>query len=551
MKRKFRQRQWKGLLPQSTEILGALARLCDWQPVRSARERTWRKFCQGEHIDGRTRRAIVEEMIENLVRKLGSFQAPDARVEPLAQEQARQALSELLIVHAALWDLMCQKLQGAMPAQPTAFTTTVALRLAVVEVAMRLGGLFQLHGVNLQFPANLGEDPVDVHRLLLPYVLRAVLKEAGITRMALAEALGVSKEAVDQWLESKTLIPSQRIDEIAQLVASKKDLHGNTLALGMRAVRKVSQALMPLAELIGEDELGRLLLGLMRLLAVTQVTLQGHLPTLGAEARAEALATLIAVGGHSPLGVVLRTAMQEKVTHESWTRAIATPPGLWMQFLGDVSAVETAFTRVRTFFTEQDFPVPEQQQERLRQQVLLPRDSPENPYAPLFALPPGQGALVYLAYLWKSFESVDVYSLDPKELQNLGVLAQVSGLMVEISEGQVKTLADDLRWRCLGLFILGCMRIGQTLVATENLPEMKLWADRMMKALRGLPPFPSAPSPEAQPIFKTLRLLKQIQEELDEGKTPTVGPTDFDFINDLKPPAKAEAPVAAAPPPPA
>jgi hypothetical protein len=535
MKRKLRQRQWKGLLPQSSEILGALARLCEWQPTHSARERTWRKFCQGEHIDGKTRRGIVEEMAESLIRKLGPSQ--NIYAEDLTQEQARQGLSSLLLFHAAYWDLMCKKLQDALPAKATAFTTTVALRLAVVEMAMRLGGMFQLHGVVVEFPADLSERSVNVHRLILPYVLRMVLKEADITRMALAEELEVTKEAVDQWLESTALIPPERIDDIVEVLSEKTGLDAAALSMGLRALRKVSQALMPLADRVGEEEVGRLLQGLFRLVAIAQATLVERTASLKDTARREALGVLITSGGESPLGAALREEMLKQFPDGAWKRAIATPPGRWMQFLGDVAAVETVSARVRRFYTEQGFPLSEQEQEQILQHTLLSRESPENLYAPLYALPADQGALAYVLHLWRCFKSINSHEMADTELQTLGVIAEVTGLVVEIAEGEVKTLAEDLRWRCITLFILGCMGIGQEHLKNQNEPEMKLWSERMLKALRGLPPFPDEPSPELVPLFQVLRLLKQTQEELDAGKMPTVKPSDYDFIKDLNRPA--------------
>jgi hypothetical protein len=547
MKRKFRQLRWKGLLPQSCEILGALARLCDWQPVHSAGERTWRKFCHGEHLHGGTRRAIVEEMAESLIRKLELTH--NAQGEALAPESAKQGLVGLLVAHATWWDLLlCERLQAALPVQPSAFTTTVALRLAVVELAMRLCGVFLLNGVKLTFPADLFERQVDAHRVLLPYVLREVLKAAGVTRMALAEALEVTKEAVDQWLESKAIIPPQRIDDIAEVISSKTGLNAIHMGLGLRAVRQMSLVFMPLAELIGKEELERLLLALVQLMAVGQATVLERTASLEDEARREALGLLIGLGGESPLGASLREAMLGKVPDESWKRAIATPPLKWVQFLADVSAVETVSARVRKFLSEQRFSSLDEEQERLRQRMLLPRDSPSNPYAPLFALPPEQAALAYVVHLWSRFASLASKAREAEALQGLGMLAEICGFMVEISQGKVKAMAEDLRWCCHSVFIVGCMDIGQEHLK-KNDPEAQLWSERALQALRVLPPFPTEAALEIQFSLRLLRPLKQLQEDIDAGKTPTVGPQDFAFIEEWKSSSNAEEATPAASPP--
>jgi transcriptional regulator with XRE-family HTH domain len=511
MKRKFRQPRWKGLLPRSSELLGALARLCDWKPTHSVKERTWRKFCRGEHIQGSTRRAILEEMVRSLVRKVGTLL--NVKSDARSWEQATQELLNLILAHAVWWDLLCMQLQRALPAKPTAFTTTVALRLLIVELAMRLAGMVQLEGNTLRFPPDLAQrHQVEPHRLLLPFALREVLKSAHITRMELAEALDVTKEAVDQWLEAGTIIAPERVDDIAQVVAEKTGLDATALSMALRAVRQLSLAVMPMADVVGQEEVGRLFMSLFKLSAVAQTTLQEQTAGLDEGARRELLSQLITLGGESPLGPALRTAMMEKMPDEDWKLAIATPPGKWMEFLGDAATVETLWTRVSSFLQAQEFPYQEEQAELLHQRVLIPRDSPSNPLAALYALPPEERTQAYMVWLQLSFHSLAKRPLEPQVLQTVGMLAEIFGLMRQISKDEIKAQAEDYQWRCQGLFIVGCMDHLRKHMAAQELPQAELWTERLLKMVRSLPALPEDPAPEMQTLFDVLRRLKHTQE---------------------------------------
>jgi transcriptional regulator with XRE-family HTH domain len=527
MKRKFRQPRWKGLLPKSGEILGALARLCDWQPEHSAKERTWRKFCHGEHLHGTTRRAILEEMAGSLVQKMGA--GHDARGEPLSVETATQGMLHLILAHAIWWDLLCKRLESALPAKPTPFMLTVALRLVVVELAMRFSGLLLLHGRTLTVPSSIPPGrQADARRFLLPYVLREVLKEAGITRMALAEALNVTKEAVDQWLEAGAIIQTERLDAIVKVVSQKMGGNPTHLSLGLRVVRQMTLGLMPLADVIGEEELGRLIVGWVQLTGVTGTALKGHTEHLTDEARRELLGELITLGGESSLGVALRQAMREKAPDESWTRAIATPPGKWLEFLGDVAAVETVSSRTRHFLQERGFAPLERETEQLRQDLLLPRERPTNPFAPLLALPPEEGVRAYLVCLVDSFQKLAHREPDPEVLRTLGVHTEIFGLLAQLGKDEVKTIAEDYMWRCHGLFVLGCMRIGRAHLEKKNEPEVRLWAERLMKAIQALPPLPTKTEPWLEPrIIRFLQEMKRVQEDVEAGRMPKVDWQDF------------------------
>lgn len=531
MKRKFRQPRWRGLLPTSSEILGAVARLCDWSPRRSAKERTWRKFCHGEPIHGSTRREIVEEMAGSLVGKLG--QIHDVHGAPLSQEVATQGLLGLIVGHALWWDLICKHIESALPVKPTVFTTTVALRLALVELVMRLSGLFLANDVKLRFPANLAERQVDASRLFLPYVLREVIKAAHITRLVLAEELGVTREAVDQWLDSKAIIPPERIDDIAEVIAEKMGIDPTHLGMGLRVVRQMSLALMPLADMVGKEEVGRLFLTGTRLLAVAQDTLPAHTSHLDAAARSEALGLLITLGGESPLGAVLRTAMLDKIPDEQWKRAIATPIGRWGEFLGDVSAMESVSARLRNFLTEQGFPCHEEDSEQLQRRMLLPRESSSNPYAQLFNVPHQERVRVSLVLYLEAFQALATRKQDAESLQSVGLLSEAFGMMGQYLEGEFKEIAEEYRWRCLSFYVVGCMGLSQDHLAKEERSGGLLWSGRIMKVLRALPPIPVEAKPSLKPLLEFLRLMKRAQEDLDAGRSPSVGPRDFSFLEEL------------------
>jgi len=534
MKRKFQQPRWKGILPTSGELLGALARHCDWQPRRSAKERTWRKFCHGEPIHQSTRQEILKEMVDSLVGKLG--QPHEAQGVVPSREEVAHGLLALIQVHAAWWDVLCKRIQLALPAKPTVFTTTIALRLALVELVMRLSALFMANDFKLQLPTDLAERQVDATRLFLPYVLREVTKGAHITRLELAEALSVSREAVDNWLESTAIIPPERVDDIAKVIARKMGIEPTMLGLGLelQAVRRVSLVLMPLANMIGKEELEQLLLGSIRLLAVAQETLPEHTRHFDAQARTEALSLLVTIGSESPLGAALRGAMLDKVPDEQWRRAIATSIGRWGEFLAEVASAEVISGRLRHFLTEQDFPSREEEMDQLRQHLLLPKESRSGPYMSLLSLPSQERDEACLLLLVKSFDSLAALKQDEESLQSVGLLSEFFGMMAPFLEGELKSMAEEYRWRSLILFVVGSMGMGQDHLAKGEHQLATLWVERMMKVLRALPPIPEQAEESLKPLLKCLRLMKRMQEDLDAGRAPSVSPRDFTFLDELK-----------------
>ncbi|EPX59474.1 hypothetical protein D187_002964 [Cystobacter fuscus DSM 2262] len=519
MKRKFRQ----GLLPRSSEILGALARLCDWQPTRSAQDRTWRKFCQGEHIKGSTRRAIVEEMVESFVRKIDASLHAEGDTRTLAQES--EALLGLLLNLAVWWDNLCRRLQHALPAEPTAFTTTVALRLVVVELAMRISGMLRLNHTTMCYPPDLVDrQQVEAHRLLLSHALREALKSAGITRMALAEALDVTKEAVDQWLKDAAIIPEHRVDDIARVIAQKKGMDLSEVSDDLRKARQLSLVVKPLADVVGKDELGRLFMSLLKLITVAQGSLLERTESLAEEVREDLLYQLFTAGGESPLGPTLRGAMLEKIPDESWKHVIATPMGKWVELLRDVAAVETVSARIEHFFKGQGFSEFAVAKELLHQWVLLPRDSPSHPWAPLFALPPEESAQAYVACLQHAFHTLAGKELTPEALVTVGVLAQVFTFVGKTVKEGLKAEVEAYQWQCQGLFIQGCLIQGCRPLKEGAKPETNLWFGRVLEALRSLPPVPQEVPSVPQDVLMFLGRMKRMQEDVDSRRTSTLGP---------------------------
>jgi hypothetical protein len=189
--------------------------------------------------------------------------------------------------------------------------------------------------------------------------------------------------------------------------------------------------------------------------------------------------------------------------------------------------METVSSRVHDFLRERDFAPLEGAAERLHREVLLPRERPTNPFAPLFALPPEDAQRTYLVYLLESFQALGRKEPDPEVLQSLGVLTEVFGVMVQLTKGEVKAIAEDSLWRCHALFILGCMRIGREHLEKKNEPEAVLWAERMSKAIHALPPPPTDVKPELRPVLHFLQVMKRVQEEVEAGRMPKVDSRDF------------------------
>ncbi|MCY1014596.1 helix-turn-helix domain-containing protein [Pyxidicoccus sp. MSG2] len=531
MKRKLRQRKWAGLLPTSGEVLGGIARLIDWKPKRSAKERTWRKFCGGEHIHEQTRREIIEEMVAAVIHKGAGGTHPAGEIQDYTQ--LIEGLSQLVMDHVTWWDDICARLKAALPMEPTVFTTMAALRLVSVEMAMRLGSLLLLKGVPLDLPA-VTTPKRDIGELLLPHVLRKILKEAGVTREALADALDVSKEAVDQWLKSDALIRPELLDDIAEVVSEKQSLNPNAIGTGLRAMREVTRALLPLVDAVGTEALSQLVLGLIRLTAVCRGALETHLEGIDEEARKLPLSLLMLAGGEFPLAPLLRQAMLAQAPDESWRGAIATPPSQWGGFLGPVFTSQMNLSRLQRFCEEQGFPWTEQDAWQFQQLVLLPDEELPKPWSELAALPSWEAQRLWALAAWQRFNELNAERHRPESLREYGVLAECGAVVAGVADDELKPLIEGLRWSCVAMFILGCMEEGQKLLKEGRHSEAEPWVERIVKMVRSLPALPMDAAPNVQPVLDFLRLMVRTHAALDVGKPFKAGPEDLAFLEEMR-----------------
>jgi hypothetical protein len=106
--------------------------------------------------------------------------------------------------------------------------------------------------------------------------------------------------------------------------------------------------------------------------------------------------------------------------------------------------------------------------------------------------------------------------------------------MAQLLEDELKPIAEEYRWRSLSLFVVGCMGMGQDQLAKGERQGAVLWAERINKVLRTLPPIPEQAGDSVKPLLEMLRRMKRLQEDLDAGRAPSVSARDFTFLDELK-----------------
>lgn len=349
---------------------------------------------------------------------------------------------------------------------------------------------------------------------------------------------------MDQWLKSGALIRTELLDDIAEEVSEKLGNNPAALSIGLRMLRQLTRVLMPLVEEVGNEALGRLVVTLLRLTAACRDALETCVAHLNEEERRTTLTVLALAGGECPLAPFLRAAMQKHAPDESWHGVIATPPDKWASFLTPVFTTQRAVSRIQGFLDAHDFSSTEQDPRKLQRLLLLPPGSRPAPWSELSSLSPDEVGLVWTASALHRFKLLSSQPLNAESLRELGLIAEYCAIVGDFMEGELKSAVEDLRWRCLALYILGCMEEGQELLAQGRHTDAETWAQRMEKAIRSFPPFPSEPGPDLRPTLGFLRLMAHMQAELDAGRAFKPGPQDFAFLEEAKNSQNVEVPVS-------
>lgn len=516
MGRKARNKPWKGPLPSSGEVLGGLAGLFDWKPRRRViSERTWRTYTSGGNIHDKTRQTLFEEVV---MAALKGAELRGADGQPLERAMLVEGLAQIIKAHADWWDSLPQRMVGELPARTSTLTNVVVLRLAFVELAIRLAALSVAQPSVVQAP---GEKPerVEVPESLLTTLLRALLKHGQLSRTALAQMLNVSKEAVDQWLKPGKVIPLERLDAIAGIVAEKAGGEPEKFKVFLRATRLWTRTFAALRERVGQDELNALVDGIWRLTQRARRECERYATLIPETHRADMLAGVVVLGSTSWPGPAIRAALAQQESDDEWRNVIAAVPHQeWGPLLARTLSLEETGLRLAKWVKEENFQYLVADKESLhqhqRRQLLVPPARLPEPLAQLQNLNDDAvlGALLGMVCQRSQF-LLGRKGEDPEDWQEMMSCAEFCRLIQRFAKTPLQQEAClQISWMS---YATGLLLLMASVVALEDVSRVQpVWKERIRGALAALPPFPEEGSPDLDLWVKSVRSTKQELERL-------------------------------------
>jgi transcriptional regulator with XRE-family HTH domain len=523
VKRRSRKKQWSGPLPTSGELIGALARIFDWKPQHAAQDSTWRKFTRGKHVSKETRRAILKEVIESWLHNVDEPLRMSTG-EPVTKEAVVSALLHVLLAHTSWWDELCAGIQEAIPANPTEITNMVALRLAVVELAIRISAVCALRGLRAKPPRK--PEHVDMQELLLPILLRTALKSARISRLKLAEELDVTKEAVDQWLARDSVIRVELLDDIAEVIADKAGEDPNLLKATLRLVRALTQMLLDISERVGSKEMNETVRALIWLTQVSLAAIDEQVASLQEPLRTRSLEQLLALGSESWLGPLLRNAMRQQEQDDSWKGVISAMPKQWDNFLARALASEMQYAKALDVIAQEGFKylMADKESARLARMalVLVPPESFPPQFSEVLAQlttqPHEATTELRLEMLSACFHHFASDEADPDAWRKLLENAECCRfLMRDVEPGEQLVQWQALSWIS---YLFGILKLLMLFCECQTLEETLTWLAHLREVHMTLPQLPEEVDSRLQLLRDHLQEMKSLLEGLELPSAP-------------------------------
>ena len=300
-------------LPTSGQIIGALVtRLVVSHPV--LRNRTTRRYfaADPEHM---VKHTSMTEVIGAIAEELTSSSLITSTETRENNYELSGALASMLQWHADDWDLfrsfIRRRTMSVLPSHlPKVWGAYV--RLAVIDLAIRVAAHLHLAG---SMPTALDLlDSVSVGSR--GDYLNRNRRQAGVSLEALAEAVGVTDNAVDAWMYHGVRPSNDNLARIAETLADR--IEGSVAAdisLKLRSLYWISDVAALLSEHIGVETVSEVIVRLHRYAEVTFRTIDDRLPV---ESRAEDLAVLADLGVGARLAEPLLSALIEQEPDYEW-----------------------------------------------------------------------------------------------------------------------------------------------------------------------------------------------------------------------------------------
>lgn len=222
--------------PTSGVLLGALVGALSLRQTKRLKSSTARAYFSGEPIKDDSLCEIVEDFVDVLL---------DADLlDWPADGPPRPVVVAGVLASTVAWDeLVGRHRSGALPVQTSSLAGRAFARVAVVDLALRLGALRRRCGLG-----SVHEPPADDAPGVL---LRRLLHDRKITREALAERARVSVTTVDSWCDALVSISAENMLDIAFALEPTDEARRTEVARRLRrhfALWQLRRALVSLGD---------------------------------------------------------------------------------------------------------------------------------------------------------------------------------------------------------------------------------------------------------------------------------------------------------------
>jgi len=322
-------------LPYSGFLIGRLAEALRLKTIlredlEGVSYKTVQRYFSGERIEPESVQRIIDALLNGLVPgelRYGQGYIADAHLGVVVASALKN--------YSAHWDRMAAKVNAHMfPVKDLRDLPMPVLRPAALDLGIRVGGWAVIR--------LLKDDPINREAAWLDggdfgRYLDARRRVLGFTVEKLAQAVGVSPQALDAWRSGASLPTSNHIEALAKALAGQ-DVRRVEVEFTVRLLVAVDEVFSDLKETIGEDRLDDLVQGVkctaQQVEGIHRMILSKAPPPLLAAMKGGMLRGAIwelpLHGARCPLGEKTSTVLAQKAKwREEAAADFAVLPGDW------------------------------------------------------------------------------------------------------------------------------------------------------------------------------------------------------------------------------
>ena len=294
--------------PLSGRALGFCARRLGLEVARG--DRTASRYFNGSQVSEKARQKIISALALDLMEQ-GIF--PRLRVPNYNERIFAKKLGEALAVIAGEWDALAGRMRGETASVDRPDLARAAyLRLIAVDLSVRYAGLLCL----ARLPAPTEETPLWVDGQGGMLYLRSLLERCGgsaPSRATLAEALEVSMNTIDSWLDSGVRPRDYHLEGLGEVLApTLGSASAQSVAGGLRLHYGLSEMCAELAAHVGREAVVETARAMVRFTARSHADMSA-LGSSSVNVEAALFQVLALLGGARGMaGLVSKLAEQEE-----------------------------------------------------------------------------------------------------------------------------------------------------------------------------------------------------------------------------------------------